>query len=156
MTRFAIFLVACLSLLAGCGDSTAPVRSVHEITGSASERVAAVSAVIGHSKAPPTSILDARLVEEKIGDGVFGPSDFWTFYVIEVAPRDVPQWTRMLVPLEAIPEYAAPEQPRDWWIARDAFGALQFYKPDALTGRSNGWIGVSQSTGRIYFFTFTT
>lgn len=61
----------------------------------------------------------------------------------------------MLTPLGAIAEYGSPIQPRDWWIARESFASLQFYKPDILTGRVHGWIGVSQETGRIYIFTFT-
>jgi hypothetical protein len=153
MFRFAIII--CLFALTACSMSNAPEHSIHEVTGSSTERVAAVTAIITASKAPPTAILDAHFVEEQIGDNVFGPADFWAFYFVEVAPQDVSQWIKILTPLGAAAEYAAPSQPRDWWIARNSFASLQFYKPDILTSRIHGWIGVSQRTGRIYIFTFT-
>jgi|ERR1041384_3619123 hypothetical protein len=153
MFRFAI--IVCLFVLTACSKSSAPKSSVHEVTGSSTERVAGVSAIITKHKAPPTAILDAHFVEEQTGDGVLGPPDFRAFYCIEVAPQDVLQWMQILTPLGAAAEYDAPSQPRDWWIARDTFASLQFYKPDILTGRVHGWIGVAQRTGRMYIFTFT-
>jgi hypothetical protein len=84
-----------------------------------------------------------------------GPSDFQAFYLIDVAPQDVAQRTNVLTPLAGTPEYDAPAQPREWWIARDAFASLRFYNPDTLTGRVHGWIGVSPQTGRTYIYTFT-
>lgn len=153
MLRFVTF--TCLLVLSACSRSNAPKTSLHEFTGSSAERVAAVSAIITKHKAPPTAILDAQFLEEQTGDGHFGPSDFETFYFIEVAPLNVAQWTDVLTPLGGTPEYDAPDQLRDWWIARDTFASLRFYKPDTLTGRVHGWIGVSQQTGRIYIYTFT-
>jgi hypothetical protein len=153
MLRFVI--IACVFALTACSRSRAPKTSVYESTGTSVQRVSDVSAIIAKHKAPPTAILDAHFVEEQIGDGVLGPSDFRTFYFIKVAPQDVSQWTQILAPLGATAEYDAPAQPRDWWIARDSFASLQFYKPSTLTGRSLGWIGVSQQAGRIYIFTFT-
>jgi len=153
MLRFVT--IACLSVLAACSRSSAPKTSVHGVTGKSSDRVTAVSAIITKHKAPPTAILDAQFVEEQTGDGGLGPSDFRAFYFVQVAPQDVAQWAQILTPLAATVEYDAPAQPRDWWIARDTFASLQFYKPDTLTGRVHGWIGVSQQSGRIYIFTFT-
>ena len=153
MFRFAT--IVCLFALTACSKSSAPKSSVHEVAGSSTERVARVSAIITKHKAPPTAILDAHFVEEQTGDGVLGPSDFRTFYCVEVASQDVSQWTQILMPLGTAAEYDAPAQPRDWWISRDTFASLQFYKPDILTGRVQGWIGVSPQTGRIYIFTFT-
>jgi len=153
MFRFA--LIACVLALTACNRSSAPRTSVYESTGTSVQRVSDISAIFAKHKAPPTPILDAHFVEEQTGDGILGPSDFRTFYFVEVAPQDVSQWTQILAPLGATVEYDAPAQPRDWWIARDGFASLQFYKPSTLTGRSLGWIGVSQQTGRIYIFTFT-
>lgn len=155
MFRFVI--IVCLFAFTACNKSSSspPKSLVHEITGSSPERVAGVSAILTKHKAPPTIILDSHFVEEQIGDGAFGPSDFQTFYFIEVAPQDISQWIQILTPLGATPEYNAPAQLRDWWVSRDSFASLQFYKPDILTGRVNGWVGVSQQTGRIYIFTFT-
>jgi hypothetical protein len=153
MLRLATFVF--LFTLAACSRSSAPKTSLHEVTGSSAERVAAVSAIITKHKAPPTAILDARFLEEQTGDGSLGPSDFRAFYFVEVAPQDVARWTDVLTPLAGTAEYDAPGQPRDWWIARDAFASLRFYSPHSLTGKANGWIGVSRQTGRIYVFTFT-
>ena len=153
MFRFAIII--CLFALTACSESSAPKWSVYEVTGSNTERVARVSAIIAKDKAPPTPILDAHFIEEQIGDGYFGPSDYREFYFVEVAPQDVSQWTQILTPLDETAGYGAPAQPRDWWITRDTFASLQFYKPGILTGRIHGWIGVSQQTGRIYIATFT-
>ena len=99
--------------------------------------------------------MDAYFVEEQTGDGTLGPSDFRAFCVLEVAAQDIEQWTQLLAPLAATPEYAAPAQARGWWITPGPFTSLQFYTPDKLTGRVHGWIGVSPQTGRIYIFTFT-
>jgi hypothetical protein len=147
----------CLALLAltACSRSSTPKPTVREVTGSSDDRIARVSAIIAKHKTPPTAILDAHFVREQTGDGVLGPSDFRTFYLVEVAPQDVSRWTQALTPLGGVAEYNAPAQSRDWWIAHDAFRSLQFYKPDPLTGRVHGWIGVSPETGRIYIFTFT-
>jgi len=153
MLRFAI--IVCLFVLTACSKSSAPKISVHEVTGSSAERVAGVSAIITKHKALPTAIIDAHFVEEQTGDGVLGPSDFRAFYFVEVAPQDVSQWTQIFTPLGTAAEYDAPAQLRDWWLSRDTFASLQFYKPDILTGRVHGWIGVSQQVGRIYIFTFT-
>jgi hypothetical protein len=159
MLRFAT--IVCLFALMACSkssessESNAPKSSVREVTGISTERVAGVSAIMTKHKEPPTAILDAHFLEEQTGDGVLGPSDFRAFYVIEVAPQDISKWIQLLKPLGATAEYGAPAQPRDWWITRDTFASLQFYKPDLLTGRIYGWVGVSQQIGRIYIFTFT-
>jgi hypothetical protein len=153
MLRFVTF--TCLIALAACSRNSAPKSSAHEVSGSSAERIAAVSAIITKHKAPPTAMLDARFLEEQTGDGSLGPSDFRAFYFVEVAPQDVARWTDVLAPLSGTAEYDAPAQPCEWWIARDAFASLQLYRPDSLTGRSHGWIGVSPHTGRIFIFTFT-
>ena len=148
-------LIVCLLALTTCSKSRAPKSSVDEVNGNITERVARISAIIAKHKAPPTAILDAQFLEEQSGDGVLGPSDFRAFYFVEVSPQEVSRWTQILTPLEMKGEYAEPAQPHDWWISRDAFASLEFYKPDILTGRVFGWMGVSKQTGRIYIFTFT-
>lgn len=153
MFRFAT--IVCLIAFTACSKSSVSKSSVHEVSGSSTERVAGVSAIITKRKALPTGVLDAHFMEEQTGDGVLGPSDFRAFYFLEVAPQDVSQWIQTFTPLGATAEYDAPAQPCDWWITRETFTSLQFYKPDILTGRVHGWIGVSQQTGRIYIFTFT-
>lgn len=153
MPRFAFLL--CLFALTACNKGAPAKHSVQEVAGSSAERVAAVSSILARHKAPPTAILDAHFTQEQTGDGVLGPSDFRSFYGIVVAPQHVAQWTQLLTPLGGKAEYAMPKEPGDWWIERGSFEALQFYKPDTLTGRVHGWIGIAPQTGRIYIFTFT-
>lgn len=153
MPLFRFVIIVCLVALTAC--NRAPRFSVYEITGSRSERVAGVSTIIAKHKALPTSIIDAHFVQEQTGDNSLGPADFRAFYSIEIAPQEISQWMKILTPLGATAKFDAPARPRDWWIARETFASLQFYKPDILTGRVHGWIGVSQQTGRIYIFAIT-
>lgn len=158
--RFARFtlrlaLIVGLLALAACDENRAAETSVAEVTGSRGERVARISAILAKDRTPPTAISDAHFLEEKLGDGIGGPSDYREFYVLQVAPQDVSKWTQILRPLEEEAGYGAPETPRDWWLPREAFASLQLYKPNPLTGRIHGWIGVSPPTGRIYIATFT-
>src|ERR1041385_1124491 len=67
MFRFAI--IVCLFVLTACSKSSAPKSSVHEVTGSSTERVAGVSAIITKHKAPPTAILDAHFVGKQMSVG---------------------------------------------------------------------------------------
>jgi hypothetical protein len=152
MVRFVI--IACMCALSAHNRHRAPKTLIHEVAGSHPERVADIAAIITKHAAPPTAILDAHYVEERTGDDSAGPSDFRAFYLVEVVPQDLPLWTRLLTPLAAQAEYAAPTEPRDWWIARAAFAKLQFYQSVPLTGLDQGWIGVSPETGHIYVFTF--
>ncbi|MEE3718090.1 hypothetical protein V2H45_15225 [Tumidithrix elongata RA019] len=148
-------IIVCAIALTACSPVSAPKTTTREITGTATQRVSDVSAILTKHKAPPSAILDAHFVEEQIGDGNFGPSDFRAFYILEVAPQDIPKWMQILTPLTNKPEYNALTESKNWWIARDVFPSLEFYKPEALTGRMHGWIGISRQTGRIYIFTFT-
>ncbi len=155
---FRVSIALLLFTLTACGQNSRrpPKTSVYEVTGNRIERVAGVMDILNKSKQPPTTILDARFIEEKIGDGVLGPSDFQAFYFIEVTPKDIEQWTDILTPVTETVRYAQPRRTYDWWISRSDFDSLKFYKPDILTSRLNGWVGVDQQIGRIYIFTFTT
>lgn len=151
-----IAIIAGVLALAACGNSTTSTGPLYEITGSRTERVARVTALVGKHKPPPTPIADAFFLEESIGDGNLGPSDFRSFGFIQVDPRDVSLWIKTLEPLREPAQYGAPGQYRDWWVAREDFASLRFFEPGPLTGRHQGWIGISPKTGRIYLFTFTT
>jgi hypothetical protein len=153
MFKFAI--IFCLFAIAACSKISPLKSSAYEVTGSSTERVAGVLAIITKHKAPPTALLDAHFLEEQTGDGVLGPSDFRGFYLLKVAPQDISRWMQIFQPLGVKAEYNAPVEPRDWWVTHDTFSSLQFYQPDILTGEVHGWIGVSPQTGSIYIFTFT-
>lgn len=74
MLRFAT-IVSLVTVIA-CKKSSSPGKSTYEVNGSSAERIAAVSALITKHRAPPTAIVDAHFLEEQIGDGGLGPSDF--------------------------------------------------------------------------------
>jgi hypothetical protein len=101
MLRFAI--IVCLFAVTACSGSSPPKTFVNEVAGSGTERITSISIILTKHKALPTAILDAHFIEEQIGDGFLGPSDFRAFYSIEVAPQKVLQWTQVLTPLGATP-----------------------------------------------------
>ena len=117
-----------------------------------------MSQLVGKHTPLPSSLLDAQFVEQQSGDGELGPSDFSAFYLLTVAPTDLPAWRSALAPIQppnAPPKYAAPKQPFPWWLPSDAFLRLEFYSPKSLTGRSNGWVGIAPESGRIFVYAFT-
>jgi hypothetical protein len=162
LIRYAMTLS--LIALASCNGGSSPkpaasrlaANQVYEATGNSQQRIKTISAIITKHRSLPTAIADAHFLEERIGDGELGPSDYRDFYVVDVATQDIEQWSQGLIPLQEVPEYVEPPQPRNWWIDRDAFTSLQFYEPTPLTGRSTGWIAISRQIGKIYIFTFTT
>ena len=106
----------------------------------------------------PSALLDAHFLEQQVGDGKLGPSDFTSFYAVTVAPNDLPAWRSALAPIRSPntpPKYATPKQPLSWWLTHDDFLRLTFYDPKSLTGRSNGWVGIAPDSGKIYVYVFT-
>lgn len=150
-----------IALLVVCSTvACTPKRSAdssYEISGTQAERVKAVTLLVGKLAPLPNPLFDAHFVEEKTGDGQLGPSDFRAFYALQVVPGDLSAWRAALPPLEALnspPKYAAPKQPLPWWLTQDDFLHLEFYSPNSLTGRSNGWVGIAPD-GKIFVYAFT-
>ena len=144
------------SQLVACNSARPPESSFVEVVGDQPKRVSTVTAMLTKFHIPPTPILDAQFVEEKIGDDELGPADYRTFTQIAVAPADIPTWQALLTPLDAAPAYSAPPQAYTWWVQEDAFNALQFYAPDTFSNRTNGWIAIDAQSGMIYIYSFTT
>ena len=145
-----------LCLMAACSPKR-HADSSHEIAGTRAERIAAVSQLVSKLAPLPSPLLDAHFVEQQMGDGQLGPSDFAAFYALAVAPADLAAWRSALPPIQAPntpPKYAAPKQPLAWWLSHDDFLRLKFYSPKSLTGRSNGWVGIAPD-GRIFVYAFT-
>ena len=142
--------------VAAC-DSRGPQVSTHEVGGSEEERIAAVSKIVSKTAPPPSPIIGAHFVEEQIGDGRVGPSDFSSFCVLTVAPDDLDAWRSALQPIESQnrpPKLVDPKQAQPWWVTPNEFGTLDFYSPKSLTGRYNGWVGIAPD-GRIFVYSFT-
>lgn len=148
------FLMLCS--IVGCSERAS--ESSREITGTQTERIAAVAQIINRHSPLPSSLRDANLIVQQYGDGRLGPSDFTELYALTVAPTDLPAWRSALAPLEQLnapPKYAAPKKTASWWLPLKDFPHLEFYSPKSLTGRIHGWIGIIPSTGKIFVYTFT-
>lgn len=153
MKLLPLFLVC---LMPACGPNPA-VASSKEISGTRTERVAAVSALINRHAPLPSPVLDAHFIEEQTGDGASGPSDFTSFYALNVGPSDLPSWHSALPAIEPpdrAPDYVSPRQPCPWWLSLHDFATLKFHSQKSLTGRSHGWLGIA-ADGRIFIYTFT-
>jgi hypothetical protein len=140
--------------LTACDSGGARV-STHEVGGSKAERVAEISKIISRTAPPPSPIIDAYFVEEQIGDGRLGPSDFRSFCALTVAADDLAAWRSALQPIEQhnTPP-GLPKQAQPWWVSPNDFSTLEFYSPKSLTGRNNGWVGIAPD-GRIFVYSFT-
>ncbi|MCC7054495.1 MAG: hypothetical protein IT355_14595 [Gemmatimonadaceae bacterium] len=162
------FVTRCRTLLAilllasqpGCRrDAPAPPpRTSVEIKGTAAERIAAVQKMLRVPPALAATILDAQAMEERVGDGRLGPADFAGFQVIRVAPGHVAEWRTRLTPVTTgtdAPAFVEPSTPVSWWVSGPEFASLDFFAPEALTGRTTGWIGVHAASGTIYIYSFT-
>lgn len=149
-----LLLTACAPIAPS--DRTTVQFEVTEVSGTQEERVAEISTILAKSQALPTPLSDAYFVEERIGDGVLGPSDYRSFARLDIAPQDVSKWQALLTLLSATPEFAAPRQAYEWWLAQEDFASLRFYAPNTITSRANGWVAVDAQHGRIYIFTYTT
>ena len=96
MDRMLAARMKTLVLLILCGMtacSKKPAESSHEIEGTKAERIAAISKLLSKTVPLPSPLLDAHFVEEQIGDGRLGPSDFKTFCGLTVSTADLPAWT---------------------------------------------------------------
>jgi hypothetical protein len=134
--------------------STPVQKSVFEVTGSLTQRVVRVSAILTKQQAFPSKIVDAHFREEQIGDNHLGPADFKSFTRLKVAPQDMEKWQKLLTPIDR-PAYDQPLQRPPWWPNAQAFNSLQFYQPGGLTMGRAGWVGIARQTGEIYIFSFT-
>jgi hypothetical protein len=144
-----------LCSMAACSPKR-PAESTREIGGTQAQRVAAVSQLVSKHAPLPSPLLDAHFVEQQTGDGQLGPSDFFAFYALTVAPADLAAWRSALPPITAPKtslNYASPKQPQSWWLTQEDFRRLEFYSPKSLTGRSNGWVGIAPD-GRIFVYAF--
>lgn len=144
-----------MPLFAACAPAQPSVTSSAELAGSQDERVAHVTAILNKISTPPTTILDANLLEERIGDGNLGPSDVRTYIQLQVTPTEIARWQEMLTTLPTSPSFVAPANAPSWWIEESEFGKLGFYEPTALIG-ANGWVAIGMNQGTIYIYSFTT
>jgi hypothetical protein len=151
------FFSLIFAALCACTPTEPQDKSPYEISGNISARISQFTNLLPKQLKLPSPILDAHFNEEKLGDGVLGPADYLDFYAFNVAPEQVDAWRSSFTPLpnNALPvNYVAPKQARAWWVSAQTFNTLTFYDAKAITGRNNGWVGVS-SNGEIYAYSYT-
>ena len=158
-----LLLAACLPCAAQQpGSERSPSLSAKQPV-TDKERVATITKQLSRNGKLPGVLLDAQFVEEKVGDGVLGPSDFFAFYALTVPAADLPAWRAALSKSKGTwnqfandseIKRAAPKKAQPWWVKQSDLGALEFYSPKSLTGRSNGWVGIAPN-GRIFIYAFT-
>jgi len=142
--------------------SPKPPESFRTIDGTTAERVVAISTLLSKTAPLPSALLDAHFIEEQTGDGRLGPSDFRTFFALTVAPADLAAWRDALSEPKTWNHFsndddirrAAPKKAQPWWVSGADLGALEFYSPQPLTGRFNGWVGIAPD-GRVFVYSFT-
>ena len=156
--RWVMLLICFAVLLSGCrgrsGPPVTPALSISEIGGAPSERLAAVRALLEKRRPLPAPLQDARFLEERIGDGDFGPSDYRAFYRLDLAAADLPAWQQVLTPLDKA-GYHQPSRSTGWWLSFTDFERATLYQPDALTPRTDGWIALPPGTNTLFIYTFT-
>ena len=152
-SRWASFLAVAALLLVV--PACRPRAAQQPVT--AKDRVALITKQLSRSGKLPGVLLDAQFVEEQVGDGVLGPSDFFAFYALTVPAADLPAWRAALAPspvLNGPAAYASPKAPTAWWLKPAEFGKLELFSSKPLTGRVNGWVGLAPD-GRIFIYAFT-
>jgi hypothetical protein len=155
-------LLALLLICTMAACSSKPPESSYIINGTTSERVASISKLLSKTAPLPSSLLNAHFVEEQAGDGRVGPSDFEAFYALTVDPANLPAWRARLAKSKTWNHFSndeeikrtSPKKAQPWWVSEEDLDALEFYSPDSLTGRSNGWVGVAPD-GRIFVYSFS-
>ena len=141
----------------GTSTTKLAAETTHTVDGTQAKRIETITKQLSKAGKLPGILVDAEFVEEQIGDGILGPSDFFAFYALKVTPADLPAWRAALSDSKAPKiekNYAKPKKEQAWWVKKEDFGALEFFSPKTLTGRSNGWIGIAPD-GRIFIYAFT-
>jgi len=152
-----LLLAACLPCAAQQPESERSPSAPAKQAATDKERVAAITKQLRRNGKLPGVLLDAQFVEEKVGDGVLGPSEFFAFYALTVPASDLPAWRAALAASPVVnntPAYAAPKAAAPWWASKADFGKLELFGPKSLTGRFNGWVGLAPD-GRIFIYAFT-
>lgn len=152
-----LHLSLALTLLTACRRERAD-GAVHILSGSTPERVELMSRMLQAPDSIEATIRDAQFIEERIGDGNLGPSDFQAYYAISIDPVLITRWTAVLpaLPADAMPaSHVAPRSAPEWWVRDSDFSRLRFFSPASVTSRRTGWIGVDSANAMLYIYTFT-
>ena len=155
MPSFRILIMITVLVAFGCSRSTAPKLTTRALADTPSDRVDVMVKVIEKHAPLPGLIRSVEGLEEQIGSGRIGPSDFRFFARIGVQKEDISSWKSAAGAKLSSAAYEAPQSSPSWWLSEDEFKGVTLYSPKTLFGRSNGWIGFSADDETLYVMTFT-
>ncbi len=160
--RLNFIIFSCAAFLLGCDRNEshnvdAPIKvSAQEMTGTNSQRIDQIEVLLKQYQPFPKPLENAHFLEEKIGDGILGPADYLRFYALTASSINLSDWVKTLKIIEQRPSYTAPAVLPPWWVTKQDFNTLKFYKLSTPSGEDHGWIGVSENLKKAYIFTFST
>lgn len=86
--------------LSACSKEAPKQPPYFEVQGNSAKSIAKVNKLLKQNAVPLESILDAHFIEETKGEaGGLGPTDYCSYYALNVAPQNVALWERALKPL---------------------------------------------------------
>jgi hypothetical protein len=135
-----------------------PILDTKPANPAMSERVVPISNLIDAKNPLLTKIKSSRCIEEQVGDGYLGPSDFSIFCVMSVDPKDIDTFRHTFSKpknLNGLASYISPRKTVDWWISKPDFEHLEFFEPGLLSTQRNGWTAISSKNSKVYAFSFT-
>jgi hypothetical protein len=157
MSRFKklISLAIFTLLLIGCAKGAVWQKTLDSSqTQNPTERIAVLKKTMGVEA--PTKIVEAQYIEYQIGDNFLGPADYKFYAKIVVEPRNISKWRRELQPKIPPTEFPASLSEISWWLSGQKKEEFEFYSPEQLFGRANGFVAMSlKNEGIIYIYTYT-
>ena len=157
MSRFKklISLAIFTLLLIGCAKGAVWQKTLDSSqTQNPTERIAVLKKTMGVEA--PTKIVEAQYIEYQIGDNFLGPADYKFYAKIVVEPRNISKWRRELQPKIPPTEFPASLSEISWWLSGQKKEEFEFYSPQKLFGRANGFVAMSlRNEGIIYIYTYT-
>jgi hypothetical protein len=143
--------------LSGC-ELDLPIHDTKPAKPAISERVVPISRLIDAKNSLLPKIKSSRCIEEQVGDGYLGPSDFSIFCVLSVDPKDIDTFRHTFSKSknpDDLASYVSPRKAVDWWITKSDFERLEFFEPGLLSTQRNGWTAISLKSSKVYAFSFT-
>lgn len=153
----ALLLGSAVTLGLGCRGNSRSTSPAFELQGDREERVAQALQFLLRGAPPPAPVVDAHCAEERIGDGVLGPSDRRDYCVLVLEPAEFERWSTALAPSGEPPPYSAPATDVGWWPSEAEFAGLEVASSAGLLrGMGPGWVALDRRSRRIYVYSFST
>lgn len=154
--KITVLLAITALWVTGCGGGPRNAGvSISVVAGTTAERIARIESLVKTDV--PSEIQDARLVEQRIGGGGIGPSDYQSYIWLKVPPESVKEWSAAWKGLPSPPiGFVAPPPEAaaaTWWLSEQHYEVLEKFDTWDTFGR-HGWIVIDED-GNFYAYTFT-